>query len=31
MKIGGHSVDVSHEKKVFFPKAKITKEDLVDY
>jgi len=31
MKIGGHKIDISHEDKVFFPKAKITKGEVVDY
>ena len=31
MKIGGHKIDTSHEDKIFFPKAKITKGDVIDY
>jgi bifunctional non-homologous end joining protein LigD len=31
MKIGGHNINISHKDKVFFPKAKITKGDVVDY
>src|SRR5438876_2636291 len=31
MKIGGRKIDISHEDKIFFPKAKITKGDVVDY
>src|SRR5213595_2836990 len=31
MKIGGHKIDISHEDKIFFPKAKITKGDVIDY
>lgn len=31
MKIGGHRIDISHEDKIFFPQAKITKGDVVDY
>jgi bifunctional non-homologous end joining protein LigD len=31
MKIGGHKIDISHEDKIFFPKAKITKGQVVDY
>jgi bifunctional non-homologous end joining protein LigD len=31
MKIGGHKIDISHKDKIFFPKAKITKGDVVDY
>ncbi|PYJ71423.1 MAG: ATP-dependent DNA ligase [Verrucomicrobia bacterium] len=31
MKIGGHQIDISHKDKIFFPKAKITKGDVVDY
>jgi bifunctional non-homologous end joining protein LigD len=31
LRIGRHSIDISHADKIFFPKAKITKGDLVDY
>ena len=31
MKIGGHKIDISHEDKILFPKAKITKGDVIDY
>jgi bifunctional non-homologous end joining protein LigD len=31
MKVGGHKIEISHEDKVFFPKAKITKGDVIDY
>jgi len=31
MKVGVHKIEISHEDKVFFPKAKITKGDVVDY
>jgi bifunctional non-homologous end joining protein LigD len=31
MKIGGHKIEISHEDKVFFPKAKITKGDVIHY
>jgi bifunctional non-homologous end joining protein LigD len=31
MKIGGHDIDISNKEKIFFPEAKITKGDLVDY
>ncbi len=31
MKIGGHKIEISNEDKVFFPKAKITKGDVIDY
>jgi len=31
MKIGGHKIDTSHEDKILFPKAKITKGDVIDY
>jgi bifunctional non-homologous end joining protein LigD len=31
MKIGGRNIEISHRDKVFFPKTKITKGDVVDY
>ncbi len=31
MKIAGHTIDISNADKIFFPKAKITKGDLIDY
>jgi bifunctional non-homologous end joining protein LigD len=31
MKVGGHKIEISHEDKVFFPKAKITKGDVIAY
>lgn len=31
MKIGSHEVDIKNRDKVFFPKDKITKGDLIDY
>ncbi|HYY35902.1 MAG TPA: non-homologous end-joining DNA ligase [Candidatus Binatia bacterium] len=31
MKVGGHKIEISHEDKVFFPKAQITKGDVIDY
>src|SRR5437764_15214686 len=31
MKIGGHKLEITHEDKIFFSKAKITKGDVVDY
>jgi bifunctional non-homologous end joining protein LigD len=31
MKIGGRNIEISHRDKVFFPKAKIIKGDVVDY
>ena len=31
MKIGGHNIEISHRDKVFFPKGKTTKGDVIDY
>jgi len=31
MKINGHDIDISDRDKVFFPKADLTKGDLIDY
>jgi bifunctional non-homologous end joining protein LigD len=31
MKVDGHQIEISHEDKVFFPKARITKGDVIDY
>jgi bifunctional non-homologous end joining protein LigD len=31
MKANGHKIEISHENKVFFPRSKITKGDVIDY
>ena len=31
MKVGGHNIEISHKDKVFFPKSKITKGEVIDY
>ena len=31
MKINKHEIDIINRDKVFFPKSKITKGDLIDY
>lgn len=31
MKISGHKIDLSNQDKVFFPDAKLTKGDVIDY
>ncbi len=31
MKFGQYSIEISHEKKIFFPDAALSKKDLIDY